>query len=84
MLDVVEGNFNKATSHYSIFKVCSLRNIDKIEMIGKIDMIEIQSPNLTITRSHNSNISGAVAQLVERQLCKLDVKGSSPFSSTIF
>ena len=28
------------------------------------------------------NLSGDVAQLGERQLCKLDVEGSSPFIST--
>ena len=27
---------------------------------------------------------GAIAQLVERQLCKLNVEGSNPFSSTRF
>jgi hypothetical protein len=26
---------------------------------------------------------GGIAQLVERQLCKLDVKGSNPFASTL-
>ncbi len=29
-------------------------------------------------------LSGGVAHLVERQLCKLDVAGSSPVTSTIF
>ena len=28
--------------------------------------------------------SSAIAQLVERQLCKLDVRGSSPRASTSF
>ena len=32
----------------------------------------------------NFLIIGDVAQLVERQLCKLDVIGSSPFISTIY
>ena len=27
-------------------------------------------------------ITGGIAQLVERQLCKLDVRGSSPLTST--
>ena len=31
----------------------------------------------------NSHLrKGGIAQLVERQLCKLDVKGSNPFAST--
>ncbi len=37
--------------------------------------------------SHLSGLSeksGGVAHLVERQLCKLDVAGSSPVTSTIF
>ena len=32
----------------------------------------------------NDPLSGAVAQLGERQLCKLDVVGSNPISSTWF
>ena len=32
----------------------------------------------------SGHISGAVAQLVERLLCKQDVVGSSPFGSTSF
>ena len=27
------------------------------------------------------NLTGGIAQLVERQLCKLDVRGSSPLAS---
>ena len=29
-----------------------------------------------------TNNNGGIAQLVERQLCKLDVRGSSPLTST--
>ena len=31
----------------------------------------------------NRTATGGIAQLVERQLCKLDVRGSSPRASTI-
>jgi hypothetical protein len=34
------------------------------------------------TTFRHSGLDGAVAQLVERQLCKLDVVGSTPISST--
>ena len=51
-MDVVDGNINKATSHYSIFKVCSLNNIDKIDMIARVYKIEFQSTNLTIIKSN--------------------------------
>ena len=34
------------------------------------------------TTSSGGSLDGAVAQLVERQLCKLDVVGSIPISST--
>ena len=36
------------------------------------------------TNSDDTRARGAVAQLVERQLCKLDVVGSTPISSTRF
>ncbi len=32
----------------------------------------------------NRTATGGIAQLVERQLCKLDVRGSSPRASTSF
>jgi hypothetical protein len=31
---------------------------------------------------HSTSIPGGIAQLVERQLCKLDVRGSNPLAST--
>ena len=30
-----------------------------------------------------NNLTGGIAQLVERQLCKLDVRGSSPLASIL-
>ena len=33
--------------------------------------------------SGKHTINGGIAQLVERQLCKLDVRGSSPLTSTL-
>ena len=36
------------------------------------------------TTFRHPSLDGAVAQLVERQLCKLDVVGSTPISSTSF
>lgn len=31
----------------------------------------------------DSYLNGGIAQLVERQLCKLDVRGSNPLASTL-
>ncbi len=33
-------------------------------------------------RTEMESLTGGIAQLVERQLCKLDVRGSSPRAST--
>ena len=53
------------------------RTPDKREVGGS-------NPPRPTTFRHPSLSRGAVAQLVERQLCKLDVVGSTPISSTSF
>jgi hypothetical protein len=51
------------------------RTPDKREVGGS-------SPPRPTTSDDDRLLDGAVAQLVERQLCKLDVVGSIPISST--
>jgi hypothetical protein len=46
------------------------------------DKREVGGSNPPRPTSSGDELDGAVAQLVERQLCKLDVVGSTPISST--
>ena len=46
------------------------------------DKREVGGSNPPRPTSSDDGLDGAVAQLVERQLCKLDVVGSIPISST--
>jgi hypothetical protein len=46
------------------------------------DKREVGGSNPPRPTSSDDGLDGAVAQLVERQLCKLDVVGSTPISST--
>ena len=46
------------------------------------DKREVGGSNPPRPTSSDDELDGAVAQLVERQLCKLDVVGSIPISST--
>ena len=48
------------------------------------DKREVGGSNPPRPTSSEDGLDGAVAQLVERQLCKLDVVGSTPISSTDF
>src|SRR5262245_1340516 len=42
---------------------------------------EVRSHLQSAIRNLKSNIHGGIAQLVERQLCKLEVRGSNPLAS---
>ena len=52
--------------------VDTVDRVDRVDTIDGIDTIDTVAP------------PGGIAQLVERQLCKLDAAGSTPAASTRF
>ena len=49
---------------------------------GRLQLPDVPSCN-RVFATEIRRLSGGIAQLVERQLCKLDVRGSNPLASRI-
>jgi hypothetical protein len=57
--------------------VCALHNYPSVRDESGRGLRNLQSANDNL----KSKFTGGIAQLVERQLCKLEVRGSNPLAS---
>jgi hypothetical protein len=74
--------FFETASRGSVGRYQGARAYSSVGLERTPDKREVGGSNPPRPTSSDDGLCGAVAQLVERQLCKLDVVGSTPISST--
>jgi hypothetical protein len=76
-----------AAETLSYFQICNLKSSESFrEQAGRSTQIAICHLPFTIHRFEIRDSKfecGGIAQLVERQLCKLEVRGSNPLASSL-